>query len=117
MTNVLFLDGNRALRSVFAECLRNDGFTVLEAGDTAEAERACEQFDATIDLSILGAEAGIVAEARHLAERYPAMRVLYIGGPEWKSRLQRQRTPKSRWLETPFTYDALVRSVRNLATR
>jgi len=117
MTNVLFLDGNHALRSVFAECLRNDGFTVPEAGDTAEAKRACEQFDAMIDLSIPGAEAGVVAEAKHLTEKYPAMKVLYIGGPEWKSRMQRPRTPRSRWLETPFTYDDLARSVRDLATR
>lgn len=113
MASILFLDGNHALRSVLAECLRNDGYTVLEAADMAQAERACKAYDTPIDLSIMEAEAGIVTEAKHLAEKYPAMKILYIGGPEWKSRLQRRQKPKSRWLEKPFTYDELAKSVRS----
>jgi len=94
MATILFPDGNHALRSVLSECLRNDGYTVLEAADSAQAERACSEKDGPIDVS---------------------MNVLYIGGPEWKSRLQDRRKPKSGWLEKPFTDDALAKSGRNLA--
>jgi CheY-like chemotaxis protein len=44
MASILFLDGNHALRSVFAGYLRNDGYTVLEAADMAQAERACKEY-------------------------------------------------------------------------
>lgn len=117
MTSILFLEGEHALRAVFSECLRNDGYTVLEAGDMAQAERACRQYDAPIDVSIMEAEDGIGREAKWMAEKYPAMKVLFIGGPEWKARMQRQEKPESAWLEKPFTYEALAESVRGLAGR
>jgi len=113
MTSILFLEGEHGLRSVFSECLRNDGYAVIEAGDMAEAARACWQYDAPIDLSIMEAEDGIVTEARRMTEKYPAMKVLFIGGPEWRPRIE-NRVKKSAWLEKPFTYQALAESVRNL---
>jgi DNA-binding response OmpR family regulator len=117
MNSILFLDGHHAQRSVLAECLRNDGYAVLEAADLTEAERACDEYDAPIDLAILDAEAGIGAGAKLLAGKYPSMKVLYVSGPEWKTVLHLHRISKSRWLEKPFAYEALVRSVRAILSQ
>lgn len=111
MKSILFFDGHHAQRSVLAECLRNDGYAVLEAADLTEAERACEEYDAPVDLAILDAEAGIGAGANFLAAKYPSIKVLYVGGPEWKSVLHRHRISKSRWLQKPFAYETLLQSV------
>ncbi|HVY95054.1 MAG TPA: hypothetical protein VHA14_19970 [Bryobacteraceae bacterium] len=114
MNSILYLDGHHAQRSVLSECLRNDGYAVLEASDLTEAEHSCEEYNAPVDLAILDAEAGIGAGARFLAARYPSIKVLYVGGPEWKPVLHRHRISKSRWLEKPFAYEALLQFVRTL---
>lgn len=58
------------MRAVFGEFLRNEGFTVLEAADMAEALQACAEYSGQVDLSIIDIKAG-TRLARRLAARYP----------------------------------------------
>lgn len=112
LKNILFLENEHSFRTVFAEVLRNHGFTVLEAADMAEAVQRCDEYVAPIDLSIIAALYGISA-AEQLLERYPGMRVLYIGDAERKPHLMRLRQ-RPAWLGKPFTSEALLEAVRSL---
>lgn len=114
MISILFLDEEHALRSVCSEVLRNEGYTVLEAADLAQAAQACKEYSGPIDVAIVNAQDGAVAEATWLAGKYPHVRVLFIGGPEWKPRVRRSRATKSAWLQKPFTSEALLTAIRGL---
>jgi DNA-binding NtrC family response regulator len=114
MKSVLFLDEEHALRTVFSEVLRNEGFEVLEAADMAQAVQACDEYGKPIDLSIISTIDGMSA-AKRLAETHPHMRILLIGHPEWKPKVRRLRGLNPPWLQKPFTSEELLEAVHRLA--
>jgi len=102
------------MRAVFGEFLRNEGFTVLEAADMAEALQACERYSRRVDLSIMDIKTG-TRLAKRLAARYPQMSVLFIGDAE--ATMSGARPPRlraHRYLRKPFSSEALLESVRGL---
>jgi two-component system OmpR family response regulator len=112
MSTILFVEDEHAWRAVFGEFLRNEGFTVLEASDSAEAADACREVTEPVDLAIIDIKSGTKLATR-LAERYPHMRVLFVGDSE-EMAVQPPPWLKSRYLRKPFTADALLKSIRTL---
>ena len=110
MSTILFMEDEHALRAVFGEFLRNEGFTVLEAADMTEAVDACNDYSGQVDLAIVDIKSG-TRLAKRLAERYPQMSVLFIGDSE-----KHVSTPglRSSYLRKPFSSQALLESVHGL---
>jgi DNA-binding response OmpR family regulator len=111
MSTILFVEDEHALRAVFGEFLRNEGFTVLEAADITEAADACREVSEPVALSIIDINSGTQL-ARRLASRYPHMRVLFIGDSE--EMRQRPLGLKYEYLRKPFTAETLLKSIHAL---
>ncbi|MGA2962412.1 MAG: PAS domain S-box protein [Candidatus Korobacteraceae bacterium] len=80
---ILIVEDEESLRVATCEFLRSIGYTVLIAGDGAEAMRVCEQHTGSIDLVLTdvvmpGMNGIEVAKAMTL--RYPNIRVVYMSG-------------------------------------
>lgn len=114
MNTVLFVENDHAPRAVFGEFLGNEGYTVLEAADMAEALHACDAYPGQVDLLIADTKVGSRLAGR-LAARYPRMSLLFIGDSE--NTMSAQEPPpghKSSRLHKPFTAQVLLKSVREL---
>ena len=110
MSTILFVEDEHAWRAVFGEFLRNEGFTVLEASDISEAGHACREVSAPVDLAII--DSGMKLASR-LAERYPHMRILFVGDSE-EMGVEPPPRLKYKYLRKPFTTETLLRSIRGL---
>lgn len=113
MKTVLFVEDEHALRAVFSEVLRTEGFVVLQGADLAEADQACKDYGAPIDLVILDAKNGVSA-AKRLAAAHPGMQVLFVGAAGAEPPTMRVHRRKAAWLAKPFTAEALVYAVHSL---
>lgn len=112
MSTILFVEDEHAWRAVFGEFLRNEGFTVLEASDIAEAAHACREVSAPVDLAIIDTKSGTQL-ARRLARRYPHMSVLFVGDSE-EMGIHLPLRLKHKYLRKPFTAETLLKSIRGL---
>lgn len=113
MTSILFHEADNVARTVLCEFLRKEGFVVLEAGDMAEAVRACDEYGGTVDLAIVRAQQdGQLIE--RLAKRYPEVRVLFLGGVESGTALRLPPEVKFSHLPDPFTTEELLDTVRRV---
>ena len=112
MSTILFVEDEHALRAVFGEFLRNEGFTVLEAADITEAVDACREVSEAVDLSIIDIKSGMQL-ARRLAQRYPHMSAVFIGDSADMGSLTPPRL-KYAYLRKPFTAETLLNSIRKL---
>lgn len=113
MNTILFVEDEHAFRAVFGEFLRNEGFTVLEASDMAEALHACAEYSGEVDLSIVETKTG-TRLAKRLASRYPRMSVLFIGDADKTASGHRPPRLRHRYLQKPFSAEILRESVRGL---
>lgn len=112
MSTILFMEDEHAWRAVFGEFLRNEGFTVLEASDMTEATDACREVSEPVDLAIIDIKGGLHLASR-LAERYPNIRLLFVGDSE-EMRVHPLPRLKYKYLRKPFTTETLLKSIRGL---
>lgn len=109
---ILFVDDHHALRTVFAEILRNDrSHMVLEAGNLAESEHLLERYHCKVDLLLIEAVL-TTANGREVAHRLlakcPEMRTLYVSEHRPEDLVKEGLLPEgAHFLRKPFAADQL----------
>jgi two-component system, cell cycle sensor histidine kinase and response regulator CckA len=115
---ILLVDDAAPLRGLTRRLLEDCGYTVLDAGDSAEAIRIAEQHKGPLPLMITdvvmpGLSGPVLAE--RLGSDRPETRVLYTSGYAGDEVVRHGVVgPDCAFLEKPFTRDALIRKVREL---
>ncbi len=118
---ILLVEDAAALRELTRRLLEDCGYTVLDAGDPAEALRIAGQLQGTLPLLITdvvlpGFSGTVLAEK--LAATRPETKVLYTSGYiDDGADLQGVVGAGGTFLEKPFTRDDLIRSVREVLDR
>src|ERR1700704_5935847 len=115
---VLVVDDEEGLRTLVCRTLRAEGYGTLEAAHGAEAleviEKAAEPVDLVVTDVVMpgmdGRELG-----RRLAQRWPALPILYISAYDVND-IFRRGSPRhsAPFLQKPFPLDGLVTVVRGL---
>ena len=115
---ILLVEDEEALRQLTREVLQASRYTVLEATDGENALEVAEQHRGRIDLlltDVVMPKMGGPALARLLAAANPDLKILYMSGYTGTSDLiQEIETPRSGFIQKPFTRDALTRKMREL---
>jgi CheY-like chemotaxis protein len=115
---ILLVDDAAPLRELIQEILADCGYTVLDAGEAAEALRIAEKHKGPLPLMITdvimpGLSGSVLAE--RLTAARPEMRVLFMSGYANPAVVEHGVLgPDCGFLDKPFTRDALVRKVRTL---
>jgi len=113
---ILLVDDEEQVRGVAREMLEMHGYTVLEAGDGAEALEICERHMGLIDLvltDILMPRMGGRELVERLAGAYPAMKFLYISAYA-DGKTAAAHGFGAPVLQKPYTSEALARQVREV---
>ncbi|MBI2504353.1 MAG: response regulator [Candidatus Latescibacteria bacterium] len=115
---VLLVEDEKALRNLIGLLLREEGYTVLEAGDGQEALRLSAQHQGAIHLivtdMVLPGMSGRDLVGQLIALR-PELKTVYISGysEEIISR-QGALEPGTAFLQKPFKFEALLLKVREV---
>jgi two-component system cell cycle sensor histidine kinase/response regulator CckA len=116
--SVLIVEDDEAVRSVARRILATHGYAVLEAENGAKALRLCDETTTPIDLVIADMvmpEMNGSELARHLRDRHPAIRVLFMSGYTGNAALKHGfLEPGATFIEKPFAPEALVAKVREM---
>ena len=115
---VLLLEDKPEVRHVAARILRQQGYTVLKAGDGEEALELHESHGEPIDLPLTDVVLPKIG-GQELAERVravrPEIKVLFASGYTEDVILQRQVLHRDvRLLQKPFTLESLTGKVREV---
>jgi two-component system cell cycle sensor histidine kinase/response regulator CckA len=111
MVTILLVDDAEEVRILVRAVLRQEGYTVLEAGDGDEALPIARSHSCPIDLlitDILMPRLGGVELSCAFKRYHPEACVLFISGS------YEQLDPSLPFLQKPFTPEDLVRRVREL---
>ena len=115
---ILVVDDEDSVRTLLREVLRQQGHTVLEAGDSGEALQRIESHGQPIDLLICDCDLPQMPGgelARRLRTRFPEMAVLYVSGYTASEVAGLGGVEAGDpFLEKPFTAAALTERVREL---
>jgi PAS domain S-box-containing protein len=116
---VLVVEDEAAVRVLAARVLREQGYTVLEAGDGAEAMRvAAASAPSAIDLlltDVVMPHMSGTAVAAQITARYPNLKVLFISGYTDSAIVHHGRLDEGvAFLHKPFTPPVLIRKVREV---
>lgn len=130
---ILLVEDEPILRAVLSQGLRQDGYTVLEAGLGKDALGICQQHTGPIDLLIAdvvlpkkselelkGSSSGVpeldgIEVARRVVALRPETRVIYISGhPKETWKPHRAGHPRGAFLLKPFDPESLCRKVREV---
>jgi PAS domain S-box-containing protein len=115
---VLVVEDERVVRALIVRTLTGLGYHCLEAGDAGEALRVLEQEEGRIDLVLTdvvmpGISGGDLGS--RVAERYPALPVLYVSAFADDDVIRRGLLDASRpFLQKPFATADLARKVREV---
>jgi PAS domain S-box-containing protein len=113
---ILLVEDESALRSVCRVYLESKGYTVLGAGNAKEAMRICQSHELPIHVlitDIVMPGVGGLELAKSALEMRPALSVVFVSGYT-DSRLDREAISFAKFLQKPFSFDALARAVRSL---
>ena len=113
---ILLVEDEPAVRSLFAQALRQAGYRVFEARNGAEALDVFDGAKQEIDLLLTDIRMPFLGGselAAKLIERKPELRLLYISG--YASRIE--LGPNSALLQKPFVRADLLRAVRGVLDR
>jgi signal transduction histidine kinase len=115
---ILLVEDEEKIRRLLSNSLGRYGYKVLEAGNGAEALQVFEEHSQSIHLVVTDVVmAGLSGPeiARHLMERSPGLRIVYMSGyadtPHLKELMLR---PNARFLQKPFLPHTLALTVREL---
>jgi len=131
---ILLVEDEPILRAVLSQGLRQDGYTVLEAGLGKDAIGICEQHAGPIhvliadvvlpkksELQLKGSSSSGATEldglelARRIVALRPETRVIFISGhPKETWKPHRAGHPQGAFLLKPFDPDSLSRKVREV---
>ncbi len=115
---VLLVEDEEMVRSLAREVLQRNGYTVLEAGDAAEAIHIADTRKGPIDLlltDVVMSRMNGRELAENLASRRPRMKVLLMSGYTDDAGVRRGISEEGvPFLEKPFSADHLVRRVREV---
>ena len=118
MATILLVDDHHAFRTVFGEVLRLRGYTVLEAGTTADVHHIVEHHLGPIDLLVVEAvltTTNGVELARQLSARYVEIPVLYISEEPARELSRHSELPTGApFLQKPFAAEDLCGKVEEL---
>jgi CheY-like chemotaxis protein len=118
---VLLVEDYEPIRTIAAEVLRSNGYTVVEAQDAGEAINISEQQRQTFDLLLTDVAMPKMSGqelAQRLTSRRPGMPVLYMTGFAEGALLEGPMLPAgAALLEKPFVPDSLVEAVRSALDR
>jgi CheY-like chemotaxis protein len=109
---VLVIEDQAAVRTLVRRILEREGFGVLEADESAGAERIFDEHRA--DIALVLADVGIPGEKgpalfRRLASKKPELRVIYMSGHLEETALSDvPQTVRERFLAKPFTAARLI---------
>jgi two-component system cell cycle sensor histidine kinase/response regulator CckA len=115
---ILLVEDAADLRSLTRHFLELSGYSVLEAGNSSKAVRTADLHPGTIHLLItdvvLPGQSGPTL-ALSLTSKRPEMRVLYISGYTENAIVHHGLLdPGIRFLQKPYSRDALIRKVREV---
>ena len=109
---VLLVEDEPAVRGLFANSLRKDGYFVLEASNGAEALSVVEKAG-KVDLVVTDVVMPVMKGtelASRLRERFPSLRFIFVSGYV----VQDELGPNSELLQKPFVRQDLIRRVANI---
>lgn len=113
---ILLVEDEPAVRSLFAQALRQAGYRVLEARNGAEALDVFDMAGRDVDLLLTDLRMPFLSGgelASRLVERKPELRLLYISG--YANRIE--LGPNSALLQKPFVRADLLKAVRGVLDR
>jgi two-component system cell cycle sensor histidine kinase/response regulator CckA len=115
---ILLVEDEESLRNLAQEFLEVRGYTVVEAGNGAEALEIAERCQEPIHLMLTDVVMpGIGGRdlVQHLERLHPEMKVLYVSGRTNDLIVQRGvRDPRMAFLQKPFVPGELARKVREV---
>ncbi|VGO22366.1 ATP-binding protein [Pontiella sulfatireligans] len=114
---ILLVEDDPMIRTLVAQTLKAQDYTVLEADEGWEGVKVARQHKGKIDLlftdvvmpGLGGAELAIAAQ-----ELYPKIKVLFMSGYSCSQLEEEGVPPGAAVLEKPFTPDKVISKVRNL---
>ncbi len=113
---ILLVEDEAALRNVCRVYLESKGYTVLEAGNSKEAMKICQSHDRPIHVlitDIVMPGMGGLELAKSALELRPTLSVVLVSGYTDRP-LDREAIGFGKFLQKPFSFDALARTVRSL---
>ncbi len=113
---ILLVEDEAALRNVCRVYLESKGYTVLKASNAKEAMRICQSHDRPIHVlitDIVMPGLGGLELAKSALELRPALSVVLVSGYTDRP-LDREAIGFGKFLQKPFSFDALDRTVRSL---
>ena len=116
---LLLVEDEAALRNVCRVYLESKGYTVLEAGNGKEAMKMCQSYDRPIHLlitDIVMPGLGGLELAKSALELRPTLPVILVSGYTDRE-LDHEALGFGEFLQKPFSFDALARTVRSLLNR
>jgi DNA-binding NtrC family response regulator len=118
VNSILFVDDHHAFRTVFGEILRLKGYTVMEAGTTADVDDVVRHHSGPLDLLVVEAvltTTNGTEVSNRLHTRYPELHVLYISEePAHELSAHGQLPAGSPFLQKPFGAEDLCSKVQEL---
>jgi DNA-binding response OmpR family regulator len=113
---ILLVEDEQVLRDMCGAYLEAKGYTVLKAGNAKEAMEICRSYDRPIHLLITDVVMPGLSGmdlAKSALELRPALAVILVSG-HMNRPLDRAALGFSRFLQKPFGFDALDRTIRSL---
>ena len=115
---ILLVEDEEGVRTLAANALRLNGYTVLESVDGAKGLALCEAFEGKIDLLVTDVVMpclGGLDLARQVLQLHPEIKVLFISGyPDRNVHAHTDAEIAVRYLQKPFSAQDLTTQVRQL---
>ncbi|MBS1875773.1 MAG: PAS domain-containing protein [Acidobacteria bacterium] len=115
---IMVVEDEKGIRGLIQKILKREGYQVLVASNSDEADEAAAASPHPIrlviaDLNVSGRDGRAIAD--RLSGRYPDLRVLYISGYADDPEATTRAVGSAPFLQKPFTLAALVKKVREIA--
>jgi CheY-like chemotaxis protein len=113
---ILLVEDEAVLRNVCRVYLESKGYTVLEAGNAKEAMKICQYLDRPIHVlitDIVMPGLGGLELAKSALGLRPTLSVVLVSGYTDRA-LDHEAISFAKFLQKPFSFDALARTVRSL---